>query len=118
MPQTAQWGRGGTRITGPVEWASQRLSSRKGVERKEVRSLQTVERLELPAKQMQQAGWRRALRAWAGTGEGPAEPHGKEGLVALAERLVRGYLPENQDGEFFPPRLVLLVTGFRKTATM
>lgn len=38
----------------------------------------------------------------AGTGKGPAEPRGEEGLLALAESLLRGCLPENQDGEFFP----------------
>lgn len=70
------------------------------MERKEVRSLQIVEGLELPVKQMEQAGWRKAWGVWAGTGEGPAETQGQEVLVA--ENLLCGHLSENQDGEFFP----------------
>ena len=34
--------------------------------------------------------------AWAGTREGPSEPQGEEGLVALAESLLHGCIPENQ----------------------
>lgn len=33
--------------------------------------------------------------AWAGTREGPSEPQGEEGLVALAESLLHGCIPEN-----------------------
>lgn len=68
------------------------------MERKEVKSLQIGEGLELPVKQMEQAGWREAQGAW---------PWGRicsdMGTGGLgAESLLCGHLSENQDGEFFP----------------
>ena len=102
MSQTLHTGGGGgAHITRPVGQTLQRLSVLRGVERKEV-GLQTVEGLELPVKQMEQAGWRRAQGSWPGTGEGPAQPQGQEGLVALADSLRHGCFPESQDGQFFP----------------
>lgn len=68
------------------------------MEIKEVRSPQIGDGLELPVKQMEQAGWRGGQGAWhwgrtcSSTGTG--------GLGA--ESLLCGHLFENQDREFFP----------------
>lgn len=62
------------------------------MERKEVKSPQIGEGLELPMKQMEQAGWRGTLGICGDTGTG--------GLGA--ESLLCGRLSENQDREFFP----------------